>query len=193
MAHRCGSPGVSGALDVAGSRPITQPRPFGAQLGREMTVVTHLVEEGEHRGVQGAVGHGVLVELAHRGQEMVDPPRRADLALPSPGTRGRCRLQHGHEQPERLDSGEQVPSGGFAPRQEARQITGVGAGGALGPVGSEPEVTQVGVSDLDWPLIVVGHGFTMLVFEQPDVYGIDDLRADVNRLISNLNEAKFAS
>jgi hypothetical protein len=55
------------------------------------------------------------------------------------------------------------------------------------------EITEVLEYALERLEIVVGHGFTMLVFEQPDVYGIDDLRADGNRLISNLNEAKFAS
>ena len=55
------------------------------------------------------------------------------------------------------------------------------------------EITEVLEYALERLEIVVGDGFTMLVFEQPDVYGIDDLRADVNRLISNLNEAKFAS
>ncbi len=50
-----------------------------------MTIVAHLVEEGEHRGVKGVLSHGVLVELAHRSQDVIYPPRRTHLSLPRPG------------------------------------------------------------------------------------------------------------
>src|SRR5207244_8232483 len=81
--HRAAGP--PGTLDMTGPGPIAKTRALGTQLGGEATVVADLAEQGEHGGIQRALSHGVLVELAHGGEDVVDPPGAARPALPGTG------------------------------------------------------------------------------------------------------------
>ena len=70
------------ALDVPWPSPIPQPRTLRPQLGRQVPVVADLIQRRKHRRVDRAVGHRMFVELADRGQQMVDPTRAPHPAPP---------------------------------------------------------------------------------------------------------------
>ena len=69
---------------MAGPGHIANPGTLRAQLGRQVPVITGLEQQRQHRGIQRAVSHSMLVKLAHRGQDVVDPARAPDPALPQP-------------------------------------------------------------------------------------------------------------
>jgi integrase len=80
-----GPHGMRHAAAGAGPGHIAKPGTLRAQLGRQVPVITGLEQQRQHRGIQRAVSHSVLVELAHRGQDVVDPARAPDPALPGAG------------------------------------------------------------------------------------------------------------
>jgi hypothetical protein len=135
--------------------PVTNTRALGLQLRREVAVVADLVYSSEHRCVEHPVGDGVLVELPHGREQMVDPPGAAHTALSGAGALDRCRLQHHHEQPERSRPGEEVPPAPLTPRQVAGEVAGIRACRTLSSISAETEVTQVGVSQFDRTEVVV--------------------------------------
>jgi len=143
---------------VAGTSPIPQSRPLKLELGRQVPVVAHLIQQPQHRGVDAAAGQRVTVELAHRGEHMVDPPRPAHGAPPGPDPLRRRRPEHPHEQVQVARAGKQVPAPGRAPTQEQGKIPGIDAGRPLGPVGAQPKVPQVGVGGRHRHPGVVHHG-----------------------------------
>ena len=139
---------------MAGPGQIAKTRALGTQVGREVTVVADLIEQGQHGGIQRALSHRMLVELAHRGEHVIDPPGAARPALPGTGALNRRGLEHRHEQRQCPGRGQKIPPAVLAPRQVTRQVTGIDTGGALGPVGAKPQMTQEGVSDRDSPPVV---------------------------------------
>ena len=136
---------------------VAKPATLRTQLGRQVPVIAHLEQQHQHRGVQNTIGHRVPVELAHRGQDVVDPTRATDPALPGARPSDRRRLEHRDEHPKRRGSGQKIPPAGLTPPQVARQVAGIGAGRALGPAGPQAQVTQVGVGDRDRHPVLVDH------------------------------------
>lgn len=137
MAHRQGPRAAAGALNVAWPSVIANARSLGPELSRKVAVVADLVEEGEHRGIEGAFCRGMLVELAHCDEQVVDPPWATKATLARTVAGDRRRLEHYHEHRERFGAAQQVAPGPFAPAQVASQITRVAPSGSLGPIGSE--------------------------------------------------------
>ena len=131
---------------MAGPGQIAKPGTLRAQIGRHMPVIAHLEQQRQHRGIQRAVSHGMLVELAHRGEDVVDPARAPDLALPGAGPGDRGGPQHHHEHPQGGSPGQKIPPARLAPPQIARQVAGIGPCGALRPIGPQAQMTEVGVS-----------------------------------------------
>ena len=130
---------------MAGPGQIAKPGTLRAQLGRQVPVISHLEQQRQRRGVERAVNHGVLVELAHRGEDVVDPARAPDPALPGAGPGDRGGPQHHHEHPQGGSAGQKIPAARLAPPQIARQVTGIGARGSLGQVSPQAQVAEVGV------------------------------------------------
>ena len=141
LAYRNRWPGSPLALDMTRACPVTNTRALGLQLRREVAVVADLVYSSEHRCVEHPVGDGVLVELPHGREQMVDPPGAAHTALSGAGALDRCRLQHHHEQPERSRPSEEVPPAPLTPRQVAGEVAGIRACRTLSSISAETEVT----------------------------------------------------
>jgi hypothetical protein len=153
-----GPHGMRHAAAGAGPGHIAKPGTLRAQLGRQVPVITGLEQQRQHRGIQRAVSHSVLVELAHRGQDVVDPARAPDPALPGAGPGDRGGLEHHHEHPQGGSPGKKIPPARLAPPQIARQIPGISAGGALGPVSPQAQVAEVGIGEGNRHRVIVDDG-----------------------------------
>ena len=144
---------------MAGPGHIANPGTLRAQLGRQVPVITGLEQQRQHRGIQRAVSHSMLVKLAHRGQDVVDPARAPDPALPRAGPGDRRGLEHHHEHPQRRRPGQKIPPARLTPPQIARQVAGISTCGALGPVSPQAQVAEVGVGE--------GHRHPVIVDDGP--------------------------
>src|SRR5665811_1440075 len=83
---------------MTGPGPVPQTRPFTLELCWQEPVVPCHEQHAQDGTVQAAGGDRMAVQLTHRRQDMVDPPRAAHGPPPGPGSLNGGGLEHPHEQ-----------------------------------------------------------------------------------------------
>jgi hypothetical protein len=102
----------------------------------------------QHIAVQKPAHDRVAVELAHRAQDVVDPPCRAQLPLAAAAPLDRRHRQEVHEAVELKRRIAQRTSARDTELEEQRQVPGVHPRRAQRLAAAEPKPAQIRVGDL---------------------------------------------